>query len=417
MSNRPNLIKTDPDIYKILEAEDKRQEDNLIMIASENYVSKAVLEASSSTLTNKYAEGYPGKRYYNGCIYADGVESIAIERMKKLFGAKAANVQPHSGAQANMGIMMSQLDAGDTYIGMNLSHGGHLSHGSPVNFSGKYFNVAAYGVTEDTNLIDYDSLYKLAKEHKPKMIIAGASAYPRIIDFSKFKEIAYSVGAKLLADIAHIAGLVAAGEHPSPVGLADFVTFTTHKTLRGPRGGVILCSEENEALMNKFMFPGTQGGPLMHTIAAKAVALKEALEPEFAIYQKQIIKNAVAIADELISGGLKLVSGGTDNHLILIDLRNIGVTGKDAANRLEEAGITCNKNGVPFDDKSPFVTSGIRLGSPALTTRGLKEDDFRRIGKMIIQIVTNMEDDSILHRVKDEVKEICKTYPTDLFRV
>jgi glycine hydroxymethyltransferase len=417
MSNRSNLKKTDPDIYRILELEDKRQEDNLIMIASENYVSKAVLEASSSTLTNKYAEGYPGKRYYNGCINADGVESIAIERIKKLFGAQVANVQPHSGAQANMGVMMSQLNSGDTYIGMNLSHGGHLSHGSPVNFSGKYFNVIAYGVTEDTNLIDYDSLNKLAKEHKPKMIIAGASAYPRIIDFSKFKEIAFSVGATFLADIAHIAGLVAVGEHPSPVGLADFVTFTTHKTLRGPRGGVILGNESNEALINKFMFPGTQGGPLMHTIAAKAVAFKEALEPEFAAYQKQIIKNAKALADVLISGGLKLVSGGTDNHLILIDLRNIGVTGKDAANRLDEAGITCNKNGVPFDDKSPFVTSGIRLGSPALTTRGLKEDDFRQIGRLIIKIVTNMEDDSILAKVKDEVKEICKTYPTDFFRI
>ncbi|MCL1864663.1 MAG: serine hydroxymethyltransferase [Spirochaetes bacterium] len=417
MTDRSNLKKTDPDIYRILEAEDKRQEDNLIMIASENYVSKAVLEASSSTLTNKYAEGYPEKRYYNGCINADGVESLAIERIKKLFGAKAANVQPHSGAQANMSVMMSQLDAGDTYIGMNLSHGGHLSHGSPVNFSGKYFNVAAYGVTEDTNLIDYDALNKLAKEHKPKMIIAGASAYPRIIDFNKFKEIAHSVGAKLLADIAHIAGLVAAGEHPSPVGLADFITFTTHKTLRGPRGGVILCDEAHEALINKFMFPGTQGGPLMHTIAAKAVSFKEALEPEFAVYQKQIIKNAAALADVLTSGGLKLVSGGTDNHLILIDLRNKGVTGKDAANRLDEAGITCNKNGVPFDDKSPFVTSGIRLGSPALTTRGLKEDDFRRIGKLIIRIITNMEDDSILAKVKGEVEEICKTYPTDFLRI
>jgi glycine hydroxymethyltransferase len=316
-----------------------------------------------------------------------------------------------------MGVMMSQLDAGDTYIGMNLSHGGHLSHGSPVNFSGKYFNVAAYGVTEDTNLIDYDSLYKLVKEHKPKMIIAGASAYPRIIDFSKFKDIAHSAGAKFLADIAHIAGLVAAGEHPSPVGLADFVTFTTHKTLRGPRGGVILGNEENEALINKFMFPGTQGGPLMHTIAAKAVSFKEALEPEFAVYQKQIIKNAAALADVLISGGLKLVSGGTDNHLILIDLRNMGVTGKDAANRLDEAGITCNKNGVPFDDKSPFVTSGIRLGSPALTTRGLKEDDFKRIGQLIIQIISNMGDDSVLAKVKGEVKEICRSYPTDSFRI
>ena len=417
MSDRANLKKTDPDIYSLLESEDKRQEDNLIMIASENYVSKAVLEASSSTLTNKYAEGYPDKRYYNGCIYADGVESLAIERVKKLFGAHAANVQPHSGAQANMGVMMSQLNAGDTYIGMNLSHGGHLSHGSPVNFSGKYFNVAAYGVTEDTNLIDYDSLYKLVKEHKPKMIIAGASAYPRIIDFNKFKDIAHSAGTKLLADIAHIAGLVAAGEHPSPVGLADFVTFTTHKTLRGPRGGVILGNEENEALINKFMFPGTQGGPLMHTIAAKAVSFKEALEPEFAVYQKQIIKNAAALADVLISGGLKLVSGGTDNHLILIDLRNMGVTGKDAANRLDEAGITCNKNGVPFDDKSPFVTSGIRLGSPALTTRGLKEEDFKRIGQLIIQIISNMGDDSVLAKVKGEVKEICKAYPTDSFRI
>ena len=417
MSNRSNLNKTDPDIYKILEAEDKRQEDNLIMIASENYVSQAVLEASSSTLTNKYAEGYPYKRYYNGCTHADEAESLAIERVKKLFGAHAANVQPHSGAQANMGVMMSQLNAGDTYIGMNLSHGGHLSHGSPVNFSGKYFNVAAYGVTEDTNLIDYDALHKLVKEHKPKMIIAGASAYPRVIDFSKFKDIAHSAGAKLLADIAHIAGLVAAGEHPSPVGLADFVTFTTHKTLRGPRGGIILGNEENEALINKYMFPGTQGGPLMHTIAAKAVAFKEALEPEFCVYQKQIIKNAAALADVLLSGGLKLVSGGTDNHLILIDLRNIGVTGKDAANRLDVAGITCNKNGVPFDDKSPFVTSGIRLGSPALTTRGLKEDDFRRIGKLIIRIVTNMEDDSMLAQVKGEVKEICRTYPTDAFRI
>ena len=417
MSNKSNLKKTDPEIYSILELEDKRQEDSLIMIASENYVSKAVLEASSSTLTNKYAEGYPAKRYYNGCINADGVESLAIERIKRLFGAKAANVQPHSGAQANMGVMMSQLDAGDTYIGMNLSHVGHLSHGSPVNFSGKYFNVVAYGVTEDTNLIDYDSLNRLAKEHKPKMIIAGASAYPRIIDFSKFKEIAHSVGAKLIADIAHIAGLVAAGEHPSPVGLADFVTFTTHKTLRGPRGGVILGNEDNEALINKFMFPGTQGGPLMHTIAAKAVAFKEALEPDFPLYQKQIIKNAAALAEALVSGGLQLVSGGTDNHLILIDLRNIGVTGKDAANRLDEAGITCNKNGVPFDDKSPFVTSGIRLGSPALTTRGLKEDDFRRIGKLIIQIVTNMGDDSIFAKVKGEVKEICKAYPTDFLRI
>jgi len=417
MSGKINLKNTDPELHKILEAEDRRQEENLIMIASENYVSKAILEASSSTLTNKYAEGYPGKRYYQGCNNADAVESLAIERVKKIFNAKSANVQPHSGAQANMAVMMSLLDAGDTYIGMNLSHGGHLSHGSPVNFSGKYFNVVAYGVTEDTNLIDYDMLNRLAKKHKPKLIIAGASAYPRIIDFNKFREIAESVGAKLLADIAHIAGLVAADEHPTPVNVADFVTLTTHKTLRGPRGGVILGNAEYEASINKYMFPGTQGGPLMHTIAAKAVSFQEALMPEFALYQKQIVKNSRALAEVLLSGGLKLVSGGTDNHLILIDLRNKKITGKDAANRLDMAGITCNKNGVPFDDKSPFVTSGIRLGSPALTTRGLKEDDFRRIGKIILQIINNMEDDKILNSVRAEVRELCTTYPTDLFRL
>jgi len=417
MSDKANLKEIDPEVYDILKAEDKRQEDNLIMIASENYVSRGVLEASSSTLTNKYAEGYPGKRYYNGCTHADQVEALAIERIKKLFNAQTANVQPHSGAQANMAVMMSLLDAGDTYIGMNLSHGGHLSHGSPVNFSGKYFNVVAYGVREDNNLIDYDALAKLAKEHKPKLIIAGASAYPRIIDFVKFKEIADSVGAKLMADIAHIAGLVATGEHPTPVNIADFVTFTTHKTLRGPRGGVILGNAEYEASINKFMFPGTQGGPLMHTIASKAVSFKEALQPEFKTYQQQIVKNAKALAEALLTGGFKLVSGGTDNHLILIDLRNKNVTGKDAANRLDEAGITCNKNGVPFDDKSPFVTSGIRLGSPALTTRGLKEDDFRRIGKLITMLIDNMADDSVLAKVKGEVAEICKAYPTDFLRI
>ncbi len=412
-----DLKSGDPEVYSVLQDENKRQEDNLIMIASENYVSRAVLEASSSTLTNKYAEGYPGKRYYNGCQEADKVETLAIERIKKLFGAEAANVQPHSGAQANMGVMMSILNAGDTYVGMNLAHGGHLSHGSPVNFSGKYFNVVSYGVREDNNLIDYDELAKIVKEAKPKLIIAGASAYPRTIDFAKFKEIADSVGAKLLADIAHIAGLVAAGVHPSPVGLADYVTMTTHKTLRGPRGGVILTSEELEKEVNKFMFPGTQGGPLMHTIAAKAVCFKEALEPSFVDYQKQIVKNAAALADVLLSGGLNLVSGGTDNHLILIDLRNKDLTGKEVANRLEEAGITCNKNGVPFDDKSPFVTSGIRLGSPALTTRGLKEDDFRKIGSLIIDIVNNMNDEAVLKKVKNGVKEICDAYPSDFLRI
>lgn len=417
MAEKSYLKTADPEVYKILRAEDKRQEDNLIMIASENYVSQGVLEASSSTLTNKYAEGYPGKRYYNGCIHADEVESLAIDRIKKLFNAKAANVQPHSGAQANMAVMMSFLNAGDTYIGMNLSHGGHLSHGSPVNFSGRFFNVVAYGVTEDTNLIDYDQLYKLAKEHKPKLIIAGASAYPRIIDFNKFREIADSVGAKVLADIAHIAGLVATGDHPTPVGVADYVTMTTHKTLRGPRGGVVLTNDELIGDINKFMFPGTQGGPLMHTIASKAVAFGEALKPEFSAYQKQIIKNAAVLAETLMSGGLKLVSGGTDNHLILIDLRNKGITGKDAANRLDEAGITCNKNGVPFDDKSPFVTSGIRLGSPALTTRGFKEDEFRRVGKLILDVINNMDNDQAIKKVRAGVDEICRSFPTDFLRI
>jgi len=417
MKENSYLKKMDPEVYGILQAEDKRQEENLIMIASENYVSQAVLEASSSTLTNKYAEGYPGKRYYNGCRHADEVESLAIERVTKLFKAGAANVQPHSGAQANMAVMMSYLNAGDTYIGMNLSHGGHLSHGSPVNFSGRFYNVLSYGVTEDTNLIDYDQLYKLAKEHKPRLIIAGASAYPRTIDFNRFREIAESVGARLLADIAHIAGMVATGDHPTPVGVADYVTMTTHKTLRGPRGGVVLTGEELIADINKYMFPGTQGGPLMHTIASKAVAFGEALKPEFGVYQKQIIKNAAALAEVLLSGGLKLVSGGTDNHLILIDLRNKNVTGKDAANRLDEAGITCNKNGVPFDDKSPFVTSGIRLGSPALTTRGLKEDEFRKIGKLILDIINNMDSDEVLKKVRAGVSEICSSFPTDFLRV
>jgi len=417
MADYSDLQKTDPEIYKVIQDEDKRQEDNLIMIASENYVSKAVLEASSSTLTNKYAEGYPGKRFYNGCENADAVESLAIERLKKLFGADAANVQPHSGAQANMATMMSVIESGDTYMGMNLAHGGHLSHGSPVNFSGLYFNVVAYGVRKDNCLIDYDEVARLAREHKPKMIIAGASAYPRIIDFAKFSEIAHEVGAKLMVDIAHIAGLVAAGLHPSPVPVADFVTMTTHKTLRGPRGGVILAKAEYEKKINSRMFPGVQGGPQMHSIASKAVAFKEALSPEFKVYQEQVIKNAAVLAEVLISKGLDVVSGGTDNHLMLVDLRNKGLTGKDVANRLEEAGITCNKNGVPFDDKSPFVTSGIRLGSPALTTRGLKEDEFKKIGNLISDIVENMDDDSVLNRVKGEVSDICKAHPTDFLRM
>lgn len=411
------LKKIDPEVYEILQRENRRQEESLILIASENYVSKGVLEASASTMTNKYAEGLAGKRYYNGCAHVDEIEIVALERIKKLFGADMANVQPHSGAQANMAVMMSLLKPGDTFMGMNLAHGGHLSHGSPVNFSGLYFHVVSYGVKKDDARIDYDEVAALAKQHKPKLIIAGASAYPRTIDFPKFKEIADSIGAKLMVDIAHIAGLVAAGLHPSPIPYADFVTLTTHKTLRGPRGGVILATAENEQGVNKFMFPGVQGGPQMHSIAAKAVAFKEALDPSFKEYQKRVIKNAAVLADTLLSRGLDITSGGTDNHLMLVDLRAKGLTGKDMANRLDEAGITCNKNGVPFDDRSPFVTSGIRLGSPALTTRGLNEDDFRQIGSLIADIADGIEDDAVLKKVKGAVKEICTKYPTDNLRL
>lgn len=417
MHENSALKKTDPQIYEILKREDKRQEDNLLMIASENYVSQAVLEASSSTLTNKYAEGYPGKRFYNGCQHADEVESLAIDRIKKLFGADVANVQPHSGAQANMAVMMSLIKPGETFMGMNLSHGGHLSHGSPVNYSGLYHHVVSYGVKHDTGRIDYDEVALMAKEHKPKLIIAGASAYPRVIDFAKFREIADSIGAIFMVDIAHIAGLIAAGCHPSPVPVADFVTMTTHKTLRGPRGGVILAKEKYEKDVNKFMFPGVQGGPLMHTIASKAVAFQEALQPSFKTYQQQVVRNAYVLAETLISRNVSLVSGGTDNHLILVDLRSRNLTGRDVADRLDRAGITCNKNGIPFDDKSPFVTSGIRLGSPALTTRGLKEDEFRAIGHMIADIMDNMADDRVLERVNGQVREICRNYPTDFLRL
>jgi glycine hydroxymethyltransferase len=411
------LKKTDPEIYDIIQKENLRQEESLILIASENYVSKGVLEASACTMTNKYAEGLPGKRFYNGCAQVDAVETAAIERLKKLFGADMANVQPHSGAQANMAVMMSVIKPGDTFMGMNLAHGGHLSHGSPVNFSGLYFNVVSYGVKQDTGLIDYDEVASLAKQHKPKMIIAGASAYPRTIDFAKFKEIADSIGAKFMVDIAHIAGLVATGLHPSPVPYADFVTMTTHKTLRGPRGGVIIAKGTEEQAVNKFMFPGVQGGPQMHSIAAKAVAFKEALDPSFKDYQQKVIKNAAVLADTLLSKGFNIVSGGTDNHLMLVDLRNKNLTGKDLANRLDEAGITCNKNGVPFDDKSPFVTSGIRLGSPALTTRGLNENDFRKIGELISDIAQNMSDDAVVAKVKGAVKELCTAYPTESLRL
>ncbi|MCX7677618.1 MAG: serine hydroxymethyltransferase [Spirochaetes bacterium] len=411
------LQKTDPEVFGAIQDENRRQEETLILIASENYVSKAVLEASACTMTNKYAEGYPGKRYYNGCQFVDVAEALAIERVKKLFGAEAANVQPHSGAQANMAVELAVLKPGDTLMGMNLAHGGHLTHGSPVNFSGITYRVVSYGVTKDTHRIDYDEAYRLAKEHKPKLIIVGASAYPRIIDFAKFREIADAANAVLLADIAHIAGLVATGHHPSPVGIADYITFTTHKTLRGPRGGVILTSKEREAEMNKFIFPGIQGGPLMHTIAAKAVAFGEALRDDFKSYSQRVIENAQALAEVLLSRGLQLVSGGTDNHLLLIDLRNKNLTGRDVANRLDEAGITCNKNGVPFDDKSPMVTSGIRLGSPALTTRGFCADEFKQIGHLICDIIDNMADDNVLVRVKGEVKELCAAHPTAHLRL
>lgn len=413
----PSLRDTDPEIYDILQKENRRQEDSLILIASENYVSRAVLEASASTMTNKYAEGYPGKRYYNGCQFVDQAEALAIERIKKLFNAGYANVQPHSGAQANMAVMLSLLKPGDTFMGMNLAHGGHLSHGSPVNFSGLTYNVVAYGVTEDTNVIDYDQAMSVAKEYRPKLIIAGASAYPRIIDFNRFREIADAVGAVLLVDIAHIAGLVATGHHPSPVPVAEYVTMTTHKTLRGPRGGVILAKADLDKDLNRSLFPGTQGGPLMHTIASKAVAFKEALSPGFKGYSGQVIANAKVLAETLLGRGLKITSGGTDNHLMLVDLRNKDLTGKDVANRLDEAGITCNKNGVPFDDKSPFVTSGIRLGSPALTTRGMKEDEFRRIGNLIADVVDAMGDDAVVGKVRGAVRELCQSFPTEHLRM
>lgn len=411
------LKESDREVFDIINRENGRQENNLILIASENYASQAVLEASSCTMTNKYAEGYPGRRYYNGCQHVDEIEMVAMERIKKLFNAEVANVQPHSGTQANMAVLMSVLNPGDTFMGMNLAHGGHLSHGSPVNFSGLYYRVVSYGVTKDTNLIDYDSAASIAKEYKPRVIIAGASAYPRVIDFARFREIADSVGAILMVDIAHIAGLVATGWHPTPVGIADYVTMTTHKTLRGPRGGVILAKKDYEAVMNKYIFPGTQGGPLMNTVAAKAVAFKEAMSPEFKDYSHQVIKNAAALAETLMSRGLNLVSGGTDNHLMLVDLHNKNLTGKDVANRLDAAGITCNKNGVPFDDKSPMITSGIRLGSPSLTTRGLKEDDFKKVGTLICDIIDNMDDEKVLDRVRDEVSEICRAFPTDFLRL
>ena len=399
----------DEQVYEAIMNELDRQETGIELIASENFVSEAVMNAMGSHLTNKYAEGYPGKRYYGGCEFVDVAETLAIERAKELFGAEFANVQPHSGAQANTAVYFAMLEPGDTILGMSLAHGGHLTHGSPVNISGKYFNIVPYGVSKETETIDYDELMELAKKHKPKMIVAGASAYPRKIDFAKFREAADAAGAYLMVDMAHIAGLIAAGEHESPVPYADFVTTTTHKTLRGPRGGMILCKEEYGKAINKAIFPGTQGGPLMHVIAAKAVSFKEAQMPEFKEYQKQIIKNAQALAGSLTEQGIRLVSGGTDNHLMLIDLTDNGITGKELETTLEQAGITVNKNTIPNETRSPFVTSGIRIGTPAVTTRGMKEADMTLIGQMIADIIKNGDD--AVARTKTMVLELCKANP------
>lgn len=404
------LKQNDPEVYDAVMKETNRQRDKIELIASENFVSETVMEANGTTLTNKYAEGYPGKRYYGGCEYVDIVETLAIERAKKLFGAEYANVQPHSGAQANMAVFFALLNPGDTVLSMSLAHGGHLSHGSPVNMSGKYFNIVSYGVTEDTNTIDYDEVRRIALESKPKLILAGASAYPRTIDFEKFGAIAKEIGAYLMVDMAHIAGLVAAGCHPSPVPYADVVTTTTHKTLRGPRGGLILTNDEELAKrINKAIFPGIQGGPLMHTISAKAVCLGEALKPEFKEYAQQVVKNAAALADQLIKEGFKLVSGGTDNHLMLVNLTDTGVTGKEAEKMLDEVGITVNKNAIPFDTQKPFVTSGIRIGTPASTSRGFKEDDMVEIGKLIALTIKDF--DNSKDEVKARVKALCDKHP------
>ena len=402
----------DLEVYNAILEEEKRQEEGIELIASENFVSKAVMEAAGSVFTNKYAEGYPERRYYGGCVNADTVEQLAIDRLKKIFGAKFANVQPHSGSQANMGVYVSLLEAGDKILGMGLSSGGHLTHGYKVNFSGKNYIGIEYGLNPETELLDYDEVRRLAVQEKPKIIVAGASAYSRIIDFKKFREIADEVGAYLMVDMAHIAGLVAAGEHPNPMEYADIVTSTTHKTMRGPRGGIILTNNEEIAKkIDKAIFPGIQGGPLMHIITAKAVAFKEALSPEFKEYQKQVVKNAKAMADALVKGGLRIVSGGTDNHLMLVDLRAKGVTGKQAEESLEKAGITCNKNAIPNDPEKPFITSGVRLGTPAITARGMKEDESVKIAEMIIKVLENVNDDEKIAEVRNEVLRLTEKFP------
>jgi glycine hydroxymethyltransferase len=401
----------DPEVANAIRLETERQERNLELIASENFVSEAVMEAQGSVLTNKYAEGYPGKRYYGGCHYVDIAENLAIERAKQLFGADHANVQPHAGSQANMAVYFSVLQPGDTILGMNLSHGGHLTHGSPVNFSGRFFKVIPYGVHPETHRIDYDEVERLAVEHKPKLIVVGASAYPRIIDFVAFRQIADKVGAKVMVDMAHIAGLVAAGLHPNPVPHAEFVTTTTHKTLRGPRGGMILCREEFAKAVNSNIFPGIQGGPLMHVIAAKAVALKEALTPGFKTYQEQIVKNAAALATGLTKRGFRLVSGGTDNHLMLVDFTGTEITGKVAEEALDKAGITVNKNTVPGETRSPFVTSGVRIGTPAATTHGLKEAEMELVAGFIADVIANVTNEEKLTAIKGEVNALMGRFP------
>ncbi|WP_438315001.1 serine hydroxymethyltransferase [Sporosarcina sp. FA9] len=398
-------------IYDAIMAEKKRQQTNIELIASENFVSEAVMEAQGSVLTNKYAEGYPGKRYYGGCEHVDIVEDIARDRLKEIFGAEFANVQPHSGAQANMAVYFATLEPGDTVLGMNLSHGGHLTHGSPVNFSGELYNFVEYGVSKEDELIDYEDVRQKALEHKPKMIVAGASAYPREIDFAKFREIADEVGAILFVDMAHIAGLVAVGEHPNPVPHAHFVTSTTHKTLRGPRGGFILCSEEDGKKINKSIFPGVQGGPLMHVISAKAVAFGEAQQPEFKTYIQQVKKNAKQLAESLMAEGVDIVSGGTDNHLLLINLRSLGLTGKVAEHVLDEVGITVNKNTIPYDLESPFVTSGVRIGTPAVTSRGFKEEEMKEIASIIATLLKNHEDENVKKESLERVHALTDKFP------
>ena len=408
---KQSLAQFDPEISTTIRHETERQEYSLEFIASENFVSENVLEAQGSLLTNKYAEGYPGKRYYGGCECVDVAEQLAIDRAKQLFGAEHANVQAHSGSQANMAVYFATCQPGDTVLGMNLAHGGHLTHGSPVNFSGKLFNIVPYGVKQETGTIDYAEVEQLAKEHKPKLIVVGASAYPRTIDFEAFRRIADEVGSMVMVDMAHIAGLVAAGVHPTPVPHAEFVTTTTHKTLRGPRGGMILCREEQAKKLNSNIFPGIQGGPLMHVIAAKAVAFKEALQPEFKDYARQVVSNAQALAGELVERGYKLVSGGTDTHLMLLDFTGSDLTGKVAEETLEKAGITVNKNAVPFDTRSPFVTSGVRIGTPATTTRGLKEAEMKQVGAWVDRALQNIDNEAALAEIRGEVRELCQQFP------